>query len=895
MRQIWLFRIVTAFFDSPWTTYTGPLMIRRNSKSMKSSDLRQAFFDYFAARGHQVVESSSLVPANDPTLLFTNAGMVQFKDTFLGLEPRPYTRAVSSQRCVRAGGKHNDLENVGYTARHHTFFEMLGNFSFGDYFKREAIAYAWEFLTTVLKLPPERLWVTVYKDDDEAADIWLKELGVSAERFSRCGEKDNFWSMGDTGPCGPCTEIFYDHGASIAGGPPGSPDEDGDRYIEIWNLVFMQFNRDKEGHLHPLPKPSVDTGMGLERIAAVVQGVHTNYDIDIFQHLIRAICKLAPGINPEHASLKVIADHIRACSFLIADGVMPSNEGRGYVLRRIIRRAVRHGNKLGLPTPFFCNLVEPLIAVMGDAYPELISNKEQIERVLAQEENQFARTLEQGLRLLQEQIQTLDGKEITGEVAFKLYDTYGFPLDLTADIAREQGLTIDMQGFNQSMQHQRELSQSASQFTTDYSVSAQLSESSRFHGYKEDSLHSKITALLSDSKKVNKLTKGAKGAVVLENTPFYAESGGQVGDHGKLIDGQAVFRVDDTQRVGQAIVHYGELLEGVFVVNQQVKATVDSARRDAIRLNHTATHLLHAALKNIVGSHVQQKGSLVDAERARFDFSHFEALSKAQLHQLEVLVNDRIRANDEVVTEIMSIDEAKKSGAVALFGEKYSESVRVLSLGDFSKELCGGTHASRTGDIGLFKITAEYGVASGVRRIELVTGSYALQWVNQHLDDLDEVAAMLKTTTAKVSDKLSQFLHANKQQEKELARLSAKLAAKSGADLLGDVKKIGKVNLLVKQLDNMDGQALRTTLDQLKSSLESAVIVLIAVEQDKMNVVAGVSKTLLGQVPTAAMLVKHLCGKGGGREDMAQGGGRVPDDLDEKISQIQAMIAEHAG
>lgn len=861
---------------------------------MKSSEIRQAFFDYFAARDHQVVESSSLVPSNDPSLLFTNAGMVQFKDTFLGLEPRSYSRAVSSQRCVRAGGKHNDLENVGYTARHHTFFEMLGNFSFGDYFKREAICYAWEFLTTILKLPAERLWVTVYKEDDEAAEIWLKEIGVSAERFSRCGEKDNFWSMGDTGPCGPCTEIFYDHGAGIAGGPPGSLDEDGDRYIEIWNLVFMQFNRDKEGHLNPLPKPSVDTGMGLERIAAVVQGVHNNYDIDIFQHLIRAICKLAPDIDPEHASLKVIADHIRACSFLIADGVVPGNEGRGYVLRRIIRRAVRHGNKLGLPTPFFCNLVIPLIAVMGDAYPELIGNRKQIERILAQEENQFARTLEQGLRLLQEQIQSLQGKEIPGEIAFKLYDTYGFPLDLTADIAREQGLSIDMQSFNQSMQQQRELSQSASQFAIDYSVSAQLAESSKFHGYKQESLHSKITVLLCDNKKVNQLTKGTQGGVVLEKTPFYAESGGQIGDRGKLVDGRTVFRVDDTQRVGQAIVHYGELIEGEFIVNQEVSAQVDTIRRDAIRLNHTATHLLHAALKTIIGSHVQQKGSLVDAERARFDFSHFEALSTAQLHQLESLVNERIRINDEVVTEIMNIDEAKKSGAVALFGEKYSDSVRVLSLGDFSKELCGGTHASRTGDIGLFKIIAEYGIASGVRRIEMVTGAYALNWVNQQLDNLDEVAAKLKTTPANVSDKLSQFLHDTKQQEKELARLNAKLAAKSGTDLLTEVQKIKDVNLLVKQLESMDSQSLRTTLDQLKSSLDNAVIVLIAIENDKMNVVAGVSKSLLGRVPTAAMLVKHLCGKGGGREDMAQGGGRVPNDLDEKISQIKAMIAEHA-
>ncbi|WP_058440850.1 alanine--tRNA ligase [Legionella brunensis] len=862
---------------------------------MKSSEIRQAFIDYFAQKGHQVVESSSLVPGNDPTLLFTNAGMVQFKDIFLGLETRPYTRAVSSQRCVRAGGKHNDLENVGYTARHHTFFEMLGNFSFGDYFKREAIRYAWEFLTVVLKLPVERLWVTVYTEDDEAADIWLNEIGVSAQRFSRCGEKDNFWSMGDTGPCGPCTEIFYDHGSDIAGGPPGSPDADGDRYIEIWNLVFMQFNRDKEGRLHPLPKPSVDTGMGLERISAVVQGVHNNYDIDSFQHLIRGICELVPNVDPHHASLKVIADHIRACSFLIVDGVMPGNEGRGYVLRRIIRRAIRHGNKLGLPTPFFYKLVKPLIDIMGEAYPELATNQSQLERILIQEENQFARTLEQGLRLLQEQIQSLKTKEIPGDVAFKLYDTYGFPLDLTADIAREQGLSIDTEGFNQCMQQQRQLSQSASQFTTDYSASINVEESSVFHGYEKVSLQAKVTAILCDGAKVEKLSAGTNAAIILDNTPFYAESGGQVGDRGQLIHSNALFQVNDTQRVGQAIIHYGQLLKGEFKVNEEVSAQVDVARREAIRLNHTATHLLHAALKIIVGSHVQQKGSLVDAERARFDFSHFEALTPVQLHQLEILVNNQIRANDPVVTELMDIEAAKHSGAVALFGEKYSDSVRVLSMGDFSKELCGGTHASRTGDIGLFKIIGEYGIASGVRRIELVTGAYALDWVNQQLDNLDAVAGKLKTSTANVAEKLSQFLHDAKQQEKELGRLQAKLTVKSSSDLLSEVQSVNEVNLLVKQLDNRGSQALRTTLDQLKSSLDNAVIVLFAIAEDKMNVVAGVSKSLLGRVPSAAELVKHLCGKGGGREDMAQGGGRVPEDLEEKISQIKTMIVEHAG
>ncbi len=859
---------------------------------MKSSEIRKAFIEYFAKQGHQEVASSSLVPANDPTLLFTNAGMVQFKDTFLGLESRPYTRAVSSQRCVRAGGKHNDLENVGYTARHHTFFEMLGNFSFGDYFKREAIAYAWEFLTKVLKLPAERLWVTVYQDDDEAADIWLKEMNVSPERFSRCGDKDNFWSMGDTGPCGPCTEIFYDHGADIPGGPPGSPEADGDRYIEIWNLVFMQFNRDKQGKLHPLPKPSVDTGMGLERIAAVVQGVHNNYEIDSFQHVIRAIGTLPKNIEIEleHPSLKVIADHIRACSFLIADGVVPSNEGRGYVLRRIIRRAVRHGNKLGLQTPFFHQLVKPLTEVMGDAYPELIKHQAQIERVLTQEENQFTRTLEQGLRLLQEQIQGLKGKEIAGDVAFKLYDTYGFPLDLTADIAREHGLQVDMEGFNQYMQQQREQSQSASQFTVDYSSPKQLVAESTFHGYEQDAMQSKIIAMLCDGSDVKKITAGMKAAIVLQDTPFYAESGGQVGDRGQIIGPKATFRVDDTQKMGQAIVHYGELVKGELELEQTVKAEVDVARRDAIRLNHTATHLLHAALKTIVGEHVQQKGSLVDAERARFDFSHHEALTATQLQQLETLVNDKIRANDEVVTTLMNIDEAKQSGAMALFGEKYSDMVRVLSLGDFSKELCGGTHAGRTGDIGLFKIIAEYGVASGVRRLEIVTGNYALERVQEQQQQLDTIAQLLKTTSSSVMEKVTQFLRETKQQEKELTSLKQKLAAQSGNALLSEAKKIGDVNLLVKQMDNVDGQELRTMLDQLKSSMDNAVIVLISISEQKMNVIAGVSKSILGKVPTAAMLVKHLCGKGGGRDDMAQGGGPVPDDLVEKIIHIGEMI-----
>jgi alanyl-tRNA synthetase len=858
---------------------------------MKSSEIRQAFLAYFSEKQHQVVASSSLVPGNDPTLLFTNAGMVQFKESFLGLESRPYSRAVSSQRCVRAGGKHNDLENVGYTARHHTFFEMLGNFSFGDYFKREAIAFAWEFLTKKLGLPESRLWVTVYQDDNETADIWLKEMGVSAERFSRCGEKDNFWSMGDTGPCGPCTEIFYDHGPDIAGGPPGSPDEDGDRYIEIWNLVFMQFNRDKSGVMHPLPKPSVDTGMGLERIAAVVQGVHSNYEIDSFQYIIKAIASKVPTVDPDHTSFKVIADHIRACAFLIADGVMPGNEGRGYVLRRIIRRAVRHGNALALPTPFFCTLVEPLTMVMGDAYPELIACKGQIEQILEQEENQFARTLDQGLKLLQEAIQQLQGKIIPGDVAFKLYDTYGFPVDLTADIGREQGLAVDMDGFQTCMQKQRELSQSASQFQVDYNnVASTFTQRSDFHGYEKNSLESKVSAILVEGVSVENISEGMKAAVILDHTPFYAESGGQVGDQGFLVANALIFKVYDTQRRGDAIVHHGELMQGSMGINQTITAKIDENRRNAIRLNHTATHLLHAALKQLLGTHVQQKGSLVDAERARFDFSHYEALTAAQITQMEALVNEKIRENTAVQTEIMDIEAAKKSGAMALFGEKYSESVRVLTMGDFSKELCGGTHAKNTGDIGLFKIITEYGVASGVRRIEMVTGAYALEWVNQQIALLQSLAVALKTTPALAMEKFSQFFQDMKQQEKEISRLQLLIAQKSSSDLMADVQKIGDIQFLIKQLESMDSNAMRTTMDQLKSTMESAVIVLYAKDQEKINVIAGVSKNLLGRVPPAPAYVKHLCGKGGGREDMAQGGGPVPNDLEVKIAEMKGWL-----
>lgn len=857
---------------------------------MKSSEIRQAFLDYFAKRNHTVVPSSSLIPTNDPTLLFTNAGMVPFKDTFLGLESHAYTRATSVQRCVRAGGKHNDLENVGYTARHHTFFEMLGNFSFGDYFKREAIEYAWTFLTEVLKLPKERLWISIYQDDDEAASIWLDEIGVSPERFSRCGDKDNFWSMGDTGPCGPCTEIFYDHGAHIPGGPPGSPDADGDRYIEIWNLVFMQFNRDKNGHLHPLPKPSVDTGMGLERIAAVVQGVHNNYDIDSFQHLIRAIEKKAKGVDHGHPSLKVIADHIRACSFLIADGVTPSNEGRGYVLRRIIRRAVRHGNKLGLTAPFFSHLVAPLVEEMGDAYPMLVTAQGRIEQTLAQEESQFAHTLAQGLSLLKEHIQGLQCKEIAGDIAFKLYDTYGFPLDLTEDIAREHGLYVDTAGFEKCMQQQRSQSQSASQFQADYATPVSLTEVSSFQGYEENAVTAKITAILSGGEKINEAKSKTKLAIVLDDTPFYAESGGQVGDKGEIVTDTALFRVEDTQKQGRAIVHYGELVHGSMHCGQPVRARIDVARRLATRLHHTATHLLHAALKEILGEHVQQKGSLVDAERARFDFSHREALTVLELRAIEAWVNERIRANAEVVTKVMPLDEAKQAGAVALFGEKYGDEVRVLSIGSESKELCGGTHARRSGDIGLFKITAEYGIASGVRRIEMVAGEPALRFVNEQLALLDDLALTLKATPSSVSGKLAQWMRDAKEKEKELLQLKQTIIAQSGNALVSEAQKVGEINLLVKRLEHVSSEELRGLLDKLKSRLNDAVIVLISVSGDKMNVVAGVSKSVIGKVPTAADFVRHLCGKGGGRDDMAQGGSLVPHDLDSKIVEISAMV-----
>ena len=858
---------------------------------MKTSQIRKAFIDYFNQHGHTIVPSSSLIPNNDPTLLFTNAGMVQFKNLFLGQETQPYTRAVSAQRCVRAGGKHNDLDNVGYTARHHTFFEMLGNFSFGDYFKKDAIIYAWTFLTKILKLPEERLWVTVYKDDQEAADIWLNDIGVSPLRFSRCGDEDNFWSMGDTGPCGPCSEIFYDHGPLIPGGPPGSADADGDRYVEIWNLVFMQFNRDQQGNLHPLPKPSVDTGMGLERIAAVMQGVHNNYDIDLFVHLINSIRELSATTKAHSASFNVIADHIRSCAFLIADGVLPSADGRGYVLRRILRRAVRHGNKCNIQSPFLHHLVTPLIEVMGDVYPELVANKAEIERVLISEEQQFARTLEQGLRVLHENLENNSGKNFSGAIAFKLYDTYGFPFDLTQDVVREHGLSIDKQEFEQCMQKQKQQAQKASQFNVDYFDNYTTDLVSTFSGYTCDHLSSIVECIIVDGDEVQAANVGTHVFVILKETPFYAESGGQVSDHGQLLAPGLVVQINNTQRRGNAILHEGLVIEGELSLHATVVAQIDVKRRQAIRLNHTATHMLHAVLKNLLGTHVQQRGSLVDDSRARFDFTHPAALTNNQIAQIENIMNAKIRENHPVITEVMSLDDAKSSGAMALFGEKYTEQVRVLSLGDFSKELCGGTHANYSGDIGLFKIITEYGVASGIRRIEFVTGEYAFNWMQENFAQLSATAEVLKTQPLNVLEKTVLLLQNLRDQEKELLQLQQLSAQNMSKQLLNDVKNINDVNWLVKQLDNLDMPALRSLLDQLKAAVDSAIIVLFSVNGETINVVAGVSKSLLGRVPPASVFVKHLCGKGGGRPDLAQGGGNVPGDLAEKIATMSEIIA----
>ncbi len=857
------------------------------------SELRQAFLDYFKSKGHQIVPSSPLVPANDPTLLFTNAGMVQFKETFLGIEQRSYNRATSCQRCVRAGGKHNDLENVGYTARHHTFFEMLGNFSFGDYFKTEAIEFAWEFLTVILKLPPEKLWITVYKDDDEAADIWLNRLKIDPKRFSRCGEKDNFWSMGDTGPCGPCSEIFYDHGPTIAGGPPGSADEDGDRYIEIWNLVFMQYNRDAQGNLTPLPKPSVDTGMGLERLAAVIQGVHSNYEIDLFQALIKAAGKLA-NCDDDNNSLRVIADHIRACTFLVLDGIVPSNEGRGYVLRRIIRRAVRHGHKLGLREPFFYRLVNTLDEQMGAAYPELSQNKALIERILKQEEERFEETLDRGMGLLEQAISNLQTKIIPGEIVFKLYDTYGFPTDLTADIARERGLSLDMTGFETEMAQQRARSGAATQFEMDMSTPVQqVNYKSKFTGYENFDDDSIVVALFSKGEAVNSLSAGQEGQVILEHTPFYAESGGQVGDKGVLIQKDTVFQVKDTQKLGKAHVHLGVITKGSIKIGDILQAQVDIEARLATARNHSATHLLHAALQQILGQHVKQKGSLVNPERLRFDFSHFEPIKAKQLNQIERLVNQQILLNLRVETRLMNLEAAINSGAMALFGEKYDEQVRVLSIGDFSTELCGGTHVHYAGEIGLFKIISETGTAAGVRRIEAVTGEAALDWLENTENTLNKISLLLKTNPNSLEDKLRQLLEQNRSKEKELARLQAKLANSQGDDLANQAVEIKGIKVLAAQLDNVDVKQLRNTLDKLKEKLGTAAIILASVKGDKISLVAGVTKNATDKVKADELLnhvAKQVGGKGGGRAELAQGGGNEPSKLTAALHSVLEWV-----
>jgi alanyl-tRNA synthetase len=864
---------------------------------MTSAELRSLFLQFFEERGHAVVASSPLIPANDATLLFTNAGMVQFKDVFLGREERPYVRAASSQRCVRAGGKHNDLENVGYTARHHTFFEMLGNFSFGDYFKRDAIQYAWGFLTGTLGLKPERLWVTVYDQDSEAADIWLNEVGIDPARFSRIGTKDNFWSMGDTGPCGPCSEIFYDHGEHIPGGPPGSPDEDGDRYIEIWNLVFMQYDRAADGTLTPLPKPSVDTGMGLERLAAVMQKVHSNYEIDLFQNLLSAAAALAGVKDLDNSSLRVIADHIRSCSFLVVDGVTPSNEGRGYVLRRIVRRAIRHGYKLGLREPFFHKLVAPLAAEMGAAYPELAKAVGLVERVLLKEEERFAETLDQGMKILDACVKGLAGAEIPGDTAFQLYDTYGFPVDLTADVARELGLSVDMAGFERAMQSQRAQSRAASQFTADYAKEADIDAHCVFTGYTHLAEETKILALLKDGHSVERLEAGEEGVVVLEKTPFYAESGGQVGDRGAIRAGAARFDVADTRKQGgDIILHLGRLAEGGLAVGAAASAEVDAARRQATALNHSATHLLHAALRQVLGEHVAQKGSLVNPERLRFDFSHFEPVSAGQLREIERLVNRQIRVNAAVSAQVMAKDEAMKLGAMALFGEKYGEEVRVLRIGEFSTELCGGIHAERAGDIGFFKIVAETGVAAGVRRIEAVTGAGAVEWVEQSEHLIQTLAERVKAGRDGLDEKVQHVLDRSRQLEKELEKLKSKMASAAGSDLASQAVEIGGLKLLVARLDEADPKSLRDLVDQLKNKLGSAAIVLAAAGKDgKVSLIAGVTADQTARLKAGDLVnvvATQVGGKGGGRPDLAQAGGNDATHLDKALGDVADWVRQ---
>ncbi len=871
--------------------------------SKSTAEIRQAFLDFFHSKGHQVVASSSLVPHNDPTLLFTNAGMNQFKDVFLGLDKRNYSRATTAQRCVRAGGKHNDLENVGYTARHHTFFEMLGNFSFGDYFKQDAIKYAWELLTgeNWFALPKEKLWVTVYETDDEAFDIWANEVGVPRERIIRIGDNkgapfasDNFWQMGDTGPCGPCTEIFFDHGDHIWGGPPGSPEEDGDRYIEIWNIVFMQFNRQADGTMEPLPKPSVDTGMGLERIAAVLQHVNSNYDIDLFRDLIASVAKVTGATDLTNKSLRVIADHIRSCAFLVADGVIPSNENRGYVLRRIIRRAIRHGNMLGAKDTFFWKLVAPLIDVMGSAGDELKQQQAQVEQVLKTEEEQFARTLERGLALLDEELSKLKGDTLDGETAFRLYDTYGFPVDLTADVCRERNIKVDEAGFEAAMEEQRRRARESSGFGADYNAMIRVDGASEFKGYDHLELNGKVTALFIDGKAVDSVSAGQEAVVILDQTPFYAESGGQVGDKGELKGAGLSFAVSDTQKYGQAIGHIGKVASGSLKVGDAVQADVDEARRQRIRLNHSATHLMHAALRQVLGTHVAQKGSLVNDKALRFDFSHFEAMKPEEIRAVEDLVNAQIRRNLAIETNIMDIDAARASGAMALFGEKYDDRVRVLRMGDFSTELCGGTHAARTGDIGLFRITSESGTAAGVRRIEAVTGEGAMAILHAQSDQLNDIAQLLKGDSHNLGEKVRAALERTRQLEKELQQLKEQAAAQESANLSSKAEEINGVKLLVSELTGVEPKMLRTMVDDLKNQLGSTIVVLATVADGKVSLIAGVSKDVTDRVKAGelvGMVAQQVGGKGGGRPDMAQAGGTDASALPAALASVKGWVS----
>ncbi|CAH3260737.1 TPA: alanine--tRNA ligase [Klebsiella pneumoniae] len=871
--------------------------------SKSTAEIRQAFLDFFHSKGHQVVASSSLVPHNDPTLLFTNAGMNQFKDVFLGLDKRNYSRATTAQRCVRAGGKHNDLENVGYTARHHTFFEMLGNFSFGDYFKQDAIKYAWELLTgeNWFALPKEKLWVTVYETDDEAFDIWANEVGVPRERIIRIGDNkgapfasDNFWQMGDTGPCGPCTEIFFDHGDHIWGGPPGSPEEDGDRYIEIWNIVFMQFNRQADGTMEPLPKPSVDTGMGLERIAAVLQHVNSNYDIDLFRDLIASVAKVTGATDLTNKSLRVIADHIRSCAFLVADGVIPSNENRGYVLRRIIRRAIRHGNMLGAKDTFFWKLVAPLNDVMGSAGDELKQQQAQVEQVLKTEEEQFARTLERGLALLDEELSKLKGDTLDGETAFRLYDTYGFPVDLTADVCRERNIKVDEAGFEAAMEEQRRRARESSGFGADYNAMIRVDGASEFKGYDHLELNGKVTALFIDGKAVDSVSAGQEAVVILDQTPFYAESGGQVGDKGELKGAGFSFAVSDTQKYGQAIGHIGKVASGTLKVGDAVQADVDEARRQRIRLNHSATHLMHAALRQVLGTHVAQKGSLVNDKALRFDFSHFEAMKPEEIRAVEDLVNAQIRRNLAIETNIMDIDAARASGAMALFGEKYDDRVRVLRMGDFSTELCGGTHAARTGDIGLFRITSESGTAAGVRRIEAVTGEGAMAILHAQSDQLNDIAQLLKGDSHNLGEKVRAALERTRQLEKELQQLKEQAAAQESANLSSKAEEINGVKLLVSELTGVEPKMLRTMVDDLKNQLGSTIVVLATVADGKVSLIAGVSKDVTDRVKAGelvGMVAQQVGGKGGGRPDMAQAGGTDASALPAALASVKGWVS----